>query len=380
MRTHIGLVSLLFDRKPEGICTGRLARALLDRGARIALYTSTKASQDFEHPALEYLVANHRPRDPRLLFRLLARWRGDTPNNFYLWGKRVERLAPANGVPDCFYGRAWPHGSLVAAAALARRHRRPLMLHFSDPFPPPNERHPDAGFMRDLQKIVDQAETLSFTNAETVDYQRRFLRFEASRAFVLNHVGPPARWLGKPPESAVFCYLGALGEHRSAGPLLRGFHRYRREDPEARLVFVGASRAYLESVAARCGGLAGVEIQPFTQAVFEKMKAASVLVSVDVDARPAIFTPTKLVEYLRVDRPVLALTPEGSPVDRLLSRSPETTVAVHDYDAESVAAGLRRAAAIGHDESLYRQRLAAMRDFDPEAVAGQFERMLDRAL
>ncbi len=380
MRTHIGLVSLLFDRKPEGICTGRLARALLDRGARITLYTSAKADRGFEHEALEYLVASHRPRDPRRLFRLLARWRGDVPNNFYLWGKRVTRLLPRSGVPDCFYGRAWPHASLVAAAALARRHRKPLMLHFSDPFPPPNETWTDQGFMRDLQGLVDQAAALSFTNRETIDYQRRFLRFDPSRAFVLNHVGPPEQWLGAPTRVARFCYLGALGEHRPVEPLLRGFHRYRRNHPEARLVFVGASREYLESAAARCGGLAQIEILPFTTAVSERMRDASVLVSVDVDARPAIFTPTKLIEYLRVDRPVLALTPENSPVARLLARSPETTVAVHDSDPASIAAGLGRAAAIAHDEGRYRQRFAAMRDFDAEAVAGEFERMLDRAL
>ncbi len=237
-----------------------------------------------------------------------------------------------------------------------------------------------ARFMADLQGMVDQAAAISFTNRETVDYQRRFLHFDPDKAFVLNHVGPPDKVLGVPPVAADFCYLGAVGPHRSAEPLLAGFHRFRRDRPDARLMFVGSSADYLHSIAPRCGGLDGVEILPFTRQVEERMRTARVLVSIDTAVEPAIFTPTKIIEYLRVDRAVLALTPKGSPVDQLLARSPQTVVAVHRYEAEAVAEGMRQAMAIPYDEARYRARFAHMRDFDADAVADVFDEMLGHAL
>ncbi len=334
MSAHIGIVSILFDHKPEGICTGRLVRALLDRH-RLSIYTSGKAKTAFQHPRLEYLVAGHRPRKPAALFRALAHWRGEPSSNFYLWGRRVAHLCPSVGIPDCFYGRAWPHGSLVAAAALARQYQRPLLLHFSDPFPPPNEAEAGQRFMADLQRMVDQAVALTFTNEETVAYQRRFLHFDRDKAFVLNHIGPPAKVFGPPETNTDFYYLGAVGPTRPADILLAGFHRYRQRHGDARLVFVGSSAEYLRSIAPRCGGLDNVEILPFTAQVEAKMRAAAVLLSLDADIHPAVFTSTKIVEYLRVDRPVLAITPAGSPVDKLMTRAPDTTVVVNRYQVDA---------------------------------------------
>jgi Glycosyltransferase Family 4 len=56
---------------------------------------------------------------------------------------------------------------------------------------------------------------------------------------------------------------------------------------------------------------------------------ADCLVLLDLNEKPTSFqVPSKLVNYLRIGRPILAYTPEGSPVERILARSGIAYVAI----------------------------------------------------
>jgi glycosyltransferase involved in cell wall biosynthesis len=371
---HIGVTSVLFDAKPEGICTGRLVRALLERGHRVTLLTSAKARKEFSHPGLRRIVASHRPRFPRWPFKLLAALQGNIYNNFYLWSQRLLRADLQGDVPDLFYGRAWPHASIVPAYELALRYQRPLALHFSDPFPAPTEEiDMDYRFFSNLQRMVDAADLLTFTNEETIAYQHRFLRFDEERAFVLNHVAPPPQLTGAPGVEGGFYYLGTVGPTRPARLLLEGFARHIQKFKQHRLYFVGSSKDYLMPEI-RALGLSGkVQVLPFTSDLLGVYQRAGVLVSIDALTSEPLYTPTKIIDYLMTDRPVLCLTPAGSPVGKLVARFPETILPVTDYTPEAVATGMEAICAIPWDPSMYARRMEAMRDFSGAEVAKRFE-------
>lgn len=377
---HIGIVSYLFDRKPEGICTGRLVRILLDGGHRVTVITSKKALLKYQHPKLSFVVKSHKPRKPASLMRILARLQGNIPTNQYLWTQRVARLSRSDMLlPDVIYGRAWPHSSVVAAYKLAKNLECPLMLHFSDPFPPPNEGYPGDQFLHDLQKIVDASKAITFTNTETIDYQKKFLEFDEESAFVLNHVAPSRSNYGVPPPGKNYYYLGSIGPPRPLGLLLDGFKLHLEDHPDARLHLVGSNPKHVLPEVRQRGLQESVMLLPFTQDTHAVMAKASGLISVDADIQTPVFTPTKIVEYLMTDRPVLALTPKKSPVDILLNECDGTGIAVTEYTAADIAAGFNQLVTMNYSENQYQHRAEVMSAFSPEAINHQFNKILAHA-
>ena len=124
----------------------------------------------------------------------------------------------------------------------------------------------------------------------------------------------------------------------------------------------------------RALGLSGkVQILPFTSDLLGVYQRAGVLVSIDALTSEPLYTPTKIIDYLMTDRPVLCLTPAGSPVGKLVARFPETILPVTDYTPEAVATGMEAICAIPWDPSMYARRMEAMRDFSGAEVAKRFE-------
>ena len=385
-RLHIGIVSVLFDAKPEGVCTGRLLRALLEAGFKVTLFTSDKAKLGFSHDNLIIKVISSKPREPRSLFKLIARLSGQIPNNFYIWGRRVAKQGIDSSsdtgsdsnidtadMPDVIYGRAWPHASLVAAYQLAIRHTRPLILHFSDPFPPPNESLAKPQFMQDLQQMLDYASALTITNAETIEYQSRYLSLDSDKAHVLPHVAPPAKqYLDSVSENRQFHYIGSAGHKRPMDLLLAGFKLHLQQHAEDQLIFVGTEAALIEPLIKSLGISAQVEIMPFSNQLDKFIAQSSGLIAVDTNVADPIYTPTKIVEYLNTNKKVLAITPDGSPVQKLLRECSQTSVVVADYHAEAVATGFSNLASLAPQASDYDSRFALMQPFSASSVASRF--------
>jgi glycosyltransferase involved in cell wall biosynthesis len=64
---------------------------------------------------------------------------------------------------------------------------------------------------------------------------------------------------------------------------------------------------------------------------------ADCLILLDLNERPTAYqVPSKLVSYLRIGRPILAYTPRGSPVERILARSDIRYVAIDPSTPEAL--------------------------------------------
>lgn len=371
---HVGVSSVCFDHKAEGVCTGRLVRSLLDKGADITLFTSKKAKLGLHHENLKTKVFPHRPRMPGMVFNLAARSTGFIENNFYLWTRRViSRAIDFNDVPDLFYGRSWPHASLIPAYYLAKRYSKPLILHFSDPFPPPNENKVPRRLLEGLQEMMDQADALTFTNEETIEYQSRFLKFDKSKAYILPHVTQAPRSLAnRLPKGKDFYFIGTLAEPYLAELLIKGFLLYSKYNKAARLYFVGTSESMIDGISSKHSAKEFVKILPFTEDVNAMMAMADVLLSIDVNVNSPVCTPTKICEYLSVNRKILAVTPDKSPTDKLLKKYSETCISVNNYSVGAIAEGFDEASNLNDCQYSYQRRHSELSFFSGVSVAEHF--------
>jgi|GEM_PF-1934138 len=382
VKYHIAIVSVLFDKKPEGICTGRLIRALLKRGHRVSLFTSEKADTRYEHKNLKITMYGFRPREPRWLFRQLARLTGFMYSNYIIWSWKVSRVKlKAGDMPDVIYSRAWPHASLVAGYYLSRNNKLPHILHFSDPFPPPNENiELESWFKYDLEKIVNNAACVTFTNSETLEYQKRSIDMRGVKSAVINHISPPRKTYGEPGASGKFYYVGSISENRSPEVLLGGFALHVKDYKDDMLYFVGSDRNYLNKLINKCNLQGNVKVLPFTNNVDRVFSEASCLVSLDVNHIPALYTPTKIVEYLATDRVIFAVTPENSPVSKLLENDASNSVVVTEYRPESIKQGLCKVRELLWDANSFNERQSISERFSEEEVVRALEDQIGSAV
>lgn len=381
MRPHILICSVNFDARPEGICTGRLVRALLEQDVRVTLVCAREKSRPgFSHPLLDLRALSMGLRHPQWLWHALAGARGHLSSNHYVWTRRVASIA-LQDTPDVVYGRAWPYSSLVAAQMLAQRLQRPLWLHFSDPFPAPPRDTEAAYVMRGLQTLAAQARGASFTTEQAADYQLRQLALNRPNwAQVLNHVAPTERTFGllqpEPNAPARFVYPGFFHATRPPEPLLAGFAAHVRSGANAHLHFVGTKPLQVRSGIQRHGLESRTSIEPYTQDVMSWYQRASVIVAVDWLEGEPVYMLTKVVEALVVDRPLLLITQAGSPGDRLASQCPDTVVSLTSSAPADVARGMARAQAMASQPGDYARRRALMREYSGPEVARRCIQML----
>lgn len=383
MTARILICGVNFDQRPEGICTGRLVRALVEHGTEVTMVCAQqKSTLGYAHPNLQVLPLGTGLRHPRWVWDGLARMRGEPECLHYPWARKVAALRPEPR-PGVIYARAWPHSSLVAGYLLAQRLGLPLWLHFSDPFPPPPRQQESPALMAGLAQMALAAKGATFTNAQAAAYQLRHLPLRPPGwAQVLGHVAPAEQRFGPSEETHRFIYIGSFHPSRPADLLLEGYARYAAGRAGARLHFVGTRAEQVEPIARRLGVEGRIAVEPYTQDVPGWQRRAAVLVAVDWLQGEPVYLLTKVIEALVVDRPLLLLTQEGSPGADLAASCPQTVVCVTSRDPAAVAEGFARAEAMARHPPGYTERQRVVDTFAARNIAARCVSLLlgDRTL
>jgi glycosyltransferase involved in cell wall biosynthesis len=371
-----------FDFGPvssEGICTERLVEAFLAEGIWVTLVTSSTAKIRFHHDRFHPVTLPTWPHRPHTLFTFLIGLLGGIrlSGAHYAWVHRVSNFKFQDR-PDLIYGRALPFSSAVSAHALAMRLGVPLVTHFSDPLPCPWDEEDSQGFqlmMGGVKKVIAGSLAVTFTTQQAMDYQERMLNANLSDVgFVLNHIAPKPTYLPirKGGPGRTFGYFGGFYGKRTASVLLEGFALHLHSHPHSRLLCVGTDPDVVVPDINRLGIGDSVRVHGRVSDVRPLMDDIDVLLSVDATAGPAIFLPTKLVESLVVNRPVLLLSPATSPGASLARRFQRTVVHASKTSPQAVAEGLRLAKNIEATEAEYRDRFLGMEEFGAQVVARRF--------
>lgn len=209
----------------------------------------------------------------------------------------------------------------------------PWIAHFSDPWPFAD--HINRPAIHDyllnkyFTRILLEADGISFTCEACSNYiKRRYKQLaEERKIFITSHIGKIVDSGDSedqiPKNQFNLVHAGSFYGLRTPCTLLDGFAEFVRKCKDAtaaKLTLIGPSKWDLRAKAQELGISANVEVMgEISLAETQKnMRKASALVLVEAEQNEPLFLPSKLAEYAFLNKPIIALTPLGSPTRHLL--------------------------------------------------------------
>jgi glycosyltransferase involved in cell wall biosynthesis len=250
---------------------------------------------------------------------------------------------------------AQPWSDHLIGARLQRATSLPWVAHFSDPWAD-SPYGPRRGWQRNVWRrmeasVVERANALVFVSRQTAD--RVMAKYPAAmrrKSRVVPHgFDPDAPQIcpSAPPIDAPLhiVHTGRFyDDRRTPLPLLRAvaaLARQRSLTRDLRVTFVGAVVPSHRRAVTQLGLDDVVEFVPRVPAAeaARRAAAADVLLVIDAPADDNLFLPSKLVDYLPFDKPILALTPARGATADLVRELGYPVVAPDDEAA--IASALR---------------------------------------
>ncbi len=300
-------------------------------------------------------------------------------------GRRIEAEKP-----DALISFAQPWINHRVALRVKRRYPDlPWVAHFSDPwvdspyFTPTDEKA-RATAVKQEREIISAADAVIFTTEETADLV--MAKYPASwigKVHVLSH-GYDGDLLGliqpKPkPGSGKFTitHTGNLYEGRDSMALLRALATLRAEQGSTQMQVecVGYATQAMHDMVKQLnlGDIISLSPSvPFLDSL-AIAQSADLLLVIDAPAEHSVFLPSKIVDYLFLRRPILALTPHTGATARVLGGLGFPTV--DPTDDASILAMLREALSRWQrgESATQVPPAEALRSFDIREIVAGFE-------
>ena len=340
------LVAMDMGSTPPGVVFKTLARAL-------AAYASLEVvCPDFDEtfgwegisriPAPPYHV--HRWKTIRRYWK----WLCCNPDDS-LWARRAMRaVMPALGQYDAVISLTSMNyfPSILLGRKIAAKLGKPWWIYSVDGIPSPTEWLEGDSLTHDrmalwLDRVCAGADGFFSSNPYMMDYQRRIMPHMKGR---WDYLPTPHNLTSScpfvPHEGLVFLYTGTLYGLRRIDGLLEGFRAFRKGHPQAKLVFVGDTHPSYKEQASAMAAEGAVEFLPFQRDVNPLLERADVLLDIGADIPDDVFLSSKIISYLPMERPILAITGKNSPARNMLGGIPSI---IHcSNDAAQVREALER--------------------------------------
>jgi glycosyltransferase involved in cell wall biosynthesis len=333
---------------PRSLQVSRTLRAMSERGWNSTVFTVPLDVEPFaaQDPQLEqfyrgsYEIKYVEPREEvesSPLWLRIARRIAHAKNIRDLnWIRRASRaLCQQIEVerPDALVSFAQPWINHQVGLRVKRRYPQlPWIAHFSDPwvdspyFHPPDEKTRALAVVQE-REIISAADVLIFTTQDTVDLvMAKYPDAWARKVHVVSH-GYDADLLDlilPRPKSSKFkiIHTGNLYEKREPLALLRALATLRAEQPSAgiQVEFVGYTAKTMHDMVKHLdlGDMVSIAPNvPFLESLAIG-QSADLLLVIDAPTERSVFLPSKIVDYLSLRRPVLALTPQTGASARVL--------------------------------------------------------------
>jgi len=283
------------------------------------------------------------------------------PDEFRRWVAKADaavatKLDESGFRPDVVASFGEPMSDHLLGLRLKRRHGRPWVAHFSDPWADVVFRRgqflANAINRRLEAQVIAAADRIVFTSQETIDLvMRRYPGDFRDKMSVVPHGfdftlynSPSSR-----PDGIVVRHLGSLYGRRNPLPLFRALRRILEQEPTL-LAGVGFELIGQVSpwIARHPGyralpqGLVRIVDTVSYRESLRLMAGADLLLVIDAPDEVSVFLPSKLIDYLGAGVPIMGIVPPGASAT-LLKRL-DAVIADPRQPAEIVA-GLRRALA-----------------------------------
>jgi glycosyltransferase involved in cell wall biosynthesis len=333
---------------PRSLQVSRTLRAMSERGWNITVFAVPPDVEPFaaQDPRLEqvyqgsYEIRYVEPREEvessplwLRIARRIARTKNVRDPNWIRRASKALCQQIKTERPDALVSFAQPWINHQVALRVKRRYPRlPWIVHFSDPwvdspyFHPSDEKTRVAAVIQE-REIISAADVVIFTTQETVNLvMAKYPDAWVRKVHVLSH-GYDADLLDliKPqPKSPKFkiIHTGNLYEKREPLALLRALATLRAEQTSAEIQveFVGYATKTMHDTVKHLdlGDMVSLAPNvPFLESLAIG-QSADLLLVIDAPAERSVFLPSKIVDYLSLRRPILALTPQAGASARVL--------------------------------------------------------------
>lgn len=325
-------------RFPRSIQVERLAHAFPDPVHVICGDHYNEATKDLSyHPGKEKDLASiHRipmtyamERINHYKARIFSDWI-QLPDPYMPWARKAARFIMKRfdlKPNDILVTFGQPMSVHFAGLTIKQKKNCHWVAHFSDPWVGNPYFTGQSFAKRFVQKAQDrvfqQADLLFFTSDETRDWvTQNYSKETQSKAQVLFHCADPDLFPKNvtPPEDRVIIRsIGSFYGPRTPEPLFQALKIIHESFPEklksVQIQIIGPiAREMKESPTLKTLPKGLVEFQDTVDypTSLQLMKSSHGLILIDARAKKNIFFPSKLVDYLASQRPILGITPPGT--------------------------------------------------------------------
>lgn len=263
------------------------------------------------------------------LYRPLWYRRNRIPDQYHSWKQpaleAIDSYAHANSyTPDVICTFSQPIIDHLIGLELKKKYRCPWVAHFSDPWTDnPFIEGDDTTIKRNLElerEVIEKADRLVFTSQETVDLvMAKYPTTWTSKVRVFPQSFDPEHYAtGKADDSKLrIRHVGSFYGTRTAGPLTKAIAAINATEPsmlkDVAFELIGVNDSTKVQIPPGLpAGLITAEPPIDYRESLELMASADGLLIIDAPAETSVFLPSKLIDYLGAQRPILGLTPRGA--------------------------------------------------------------------
>ncbi len=242
-----------------------------------------------------------------------------------------EQITAKNPEALISFAQPWVNHQ-VALRVKARYPKLPWIAHFSDPWVDSiyfdsSDENIFAAAIKEERSIISQADAVIFTTQETANLvMEKYPKLWARKVHILQHCydADLLRLIKPQPKLEKFSIIhtGNLYENREPFTFLRALAILRNEITEAQLqvTFIGYATKTLQDFVQQMG-LSNVVLFTPTMPYLDSLAiahSADLLLLVDRSAEQSVFLPSKIADYLFLQRPILGITPQLGASARIL--------------------------------------------------------------
>jgi glycosyltransferase involved in cell wall biosynthesis len=316
----------------RAIQVGRMLEALRAQGADITVITEETETKLPTDDTIIRLPSRKVKYASRLLHRIsrTIEHHVDMTNPYHRWTRGAVEAASKlidRQRPDVVLTLSWPFNPHMVGLELKRRYPAlPWAAFLSDPFPATIiggywDRYPVPVFSRhqvySTKKVLHRADLLIMPNALAPSVFCSLASQPILDSFItMPHIGAPPK-TPQPVEPGWLTHIGTLDPPRCCEPLLVAIKELAETDPSFKgLRLVGiVSEQFIEQAEAlgishlldRVGSVPSEEAQRIAQ-------RSQALLILEADLPKSYFLPSKLADYVYVNRPIFAITPPLSTI------------------------------------------------------------------
>lgn len=369
----------------SGIVCLQLAKALRQKDLDIVFLTgNSPTGLDVEKPlVIPYIT--HQKLWKKVVCVLLNRdpW-GE------IWARRARKRLLGIG-----QGESIKHFTVILSAGcfhlmslavlLKKTQDLSIHIHFLDAIPSPAHWGEHAlwrGFQHSqLLRLRGMVNSYSAISGEMLEYQTNcFDGFGSDRVVMKKYVLPnpiskqSAALLPVRGDTYRILYFGNLSVNRRADAVINGFVIARARGLQAELIFQGSQIENFE----KFSGINSFSNLPVfwaqrTNDIGGALGRADVLIDLDTPHLNDVFISGKLLVYLGSNKPIVCITPLGSPA-RTLFENRDLGIYFAAHEPEAIASAIFRACTENTASNLEARRAAMQAELSPENIASRLLR------